>query len=55
MIGYPFVHETPWRSKRAVRKFVGRWQEAGFNEIAVYYPPELGMPEAASSPGFEYA
>ncbi len=56
LIGYPFVAETPWRSNEAFQDFVGRWQEAGFEELIVYYPPETGMPEGAVAPGvFERA
>jgi alkanesulfonate monooxygenase SsuD/methylene tetrahydromethanopterin reductase-like flavin-dependent oxidoreductase (luciferase family) len=51
LIGYPFVAETPWRSVEAFHDFVGRWQEAGFEELIVYYPPEFGMPEGAVTPG----
>lgn len=56
LIGYPFVAETPWRSDEAFQDFVGRWADAGFDEIIVYYPPELGMPKGAVTPGvFERA
>jgi alkanesulfonate monooxygenase SsuD/methylene tetrahydromethanopterin reductase-like flavin-dependent oxidoreductase (luciferase family) len=56
LIGYPFVAETPWRSDDAFQDFVGRWQEAGFEELVVYCPPETGMPERSVSPGvFERA
>lgn len=56
LIGYPFVAETPWRSDDAFEDFVGRWQEAGFEELIVYYPPETGMPEGTVTPGvFERA
>ena len=51
LIGYPFVAETPWRSDDAFQDFVGRWQEAGFEELVVYYPPETGMPEGSVGPG----
>jgi alkanesulfonate monooxygenase SsuD/methylene tetrahydromethanopterin reductase-like flavin-dependent oxidoreductase (luciferase family) len=51
LIGYPFVAETPWRSDEAFADFVGRWQEAGFQELVVYYPPRTGMPEGTVTPG----
>jgi alkanesulfonate monooxygenase SsuD/methylene tetrahydromethanopterin reductase-like flavin-dependent oxidoreductase (luciferase family) len=44
LLGYPFVRETPWRSEEAFRDVVARWQQAGFDELIVYYPPETGMP-----------
>ncbi len=56
LIGYPFVAETPWRSDEAFRDFAGRWEEAGFEELVVYYPPETGMPAGSVAPGvFERA
>ncbi len=56
LIGHPFVAETPWRSDHAFQEFAGRWQEAGFEELVVYYPPETGMPEGSVTPGvFETA
>jgi alkanesulfonate monooxygenase SsuD/methylene tetrahydromethanopterin reductase-like flavin-dependent oxidoreductase (luciferase family) len=56
LIGYPFVAETPWRSDEAFQDFVARWQEAGFEELVVYYPPETGMPAGSVTPGvFETA
>lgn len=56
LIGYPFVAETPWRSDDAFQDFAGRWQDAGFQELIVYYPPETGMPEGTVTPGvFERA
>jgi alkanesulfonate monooxygenase SsuD/methylene tetrahydromethanopterin reductase-like flavin-dependent oxidoreductase (luciferase family) len=51
LIGYPFVAETPWRSDDAFADFAGRWGEAGFEELIVYYPPETGMPEGSVAPG----
>jgi alkanesulfonate monooxygenase SsuD/methylene tetrahydromethanopterin reductase-like flavin-dependent oxidoreductase (luciferase family) len=51
LIGYPFIAETPWRSDDAFAEVVGRWREAGFEEIVFYYPPETGMPEGAVTPG----
>lgn len=56
LIGYPFVAETPWRSDEAFEEFVGRWQDAGFEELVVYYPPETAMPDGTVAPGvFERA
>jgi len=56
LIGHPFVSETPFRSDDAWADFVGRWAEAGFEELVLYYPPETGMPEGSVTPGvFERA
>lgn len=56
LLGYRFVAETPWRSEDAFRDLVGRWTEAGFDELIVYYPPETGMPPDTVVPGvFERA
>jgi alkanesulfonate monooxygenase SsuD/methylene tetrahydromethanopterin reductase-like flavin-dependent oxidoreductase (luciferase family) len=56
LIGYPFIAETPWQSDDAFADVVGRWQDAGFEEIVFYYPPQTGMPEGSVSPGvFERA
>jgi alkanesulfonate monooxygenase SsuD/methylene tetrahydromethanopterin reductase-like flavin-dependent oxidoreductase (luciferase family) len=56
LIGHPFVGETPFRSDGAWADFVGRWEEVGFEELVLYYPPETGMPEGSVTPGvFERA
>jgi len=56
LIGYPFVGETPWRSEEAFADLVGRWSQAGFDELIVYYPPETGMPDGSVTRGvFERA
>jgi alkanesulfonate monooxygenase SsuD/methylene tetrahydromethanopterin reductase-like flavin-dependent oxidoreductase (luciferase family) len=56
LIGYSFVAETPWRSDEAFADFAGRWQDAGFEELIVNYPPETAMPEGSVSQGvFERA
>jgi alkanesulfonate monooxygenase SsuD/methylene tetrahydromethanopterin reductase-like flavin-dependent oxidoreductase (luciferase family) len=56
LLGYRFVRETPWRSERAFRDVVDRWRDAGFDELIVYYPPEIAMPERSVTPGvFERA
>ena len=56
LIGYPFVHETPWRSEEAFLDMATRWSDAGFDELVVYYPPETGMPEGSVAEGvFERA
>jgi alkanesulfonate monooxygenase SsuD/methylene tetrahydromethanopterin reductase-like flavin-dependent oxidoreductase (luciferase family) len=56
LIGYPFNGETPWRSDEAYADVIGRWADAGFDEIVFYYPPEWGMPEGSVTPGvFERA
>lgn len=51
LLGYPFVRETPWRSKDAFRDVVERWRDAGFDEVIVYYPPETGMPDGTVAAG----
>jgi alkanesulfonate monooxygenase SsuD/methylene tetrahydromethanopterin reductase-like flavin-dependent oxidoreductase (luciferase family) len=56
LLGYSFVGETPWQSDDACADLVGRWGEAGFEELIVYYPPETGMPPGSVAPGvFERA
>jgi alkanesulfonate monooxygenase SsuD/methylene tetrahydromethanopterin reductase-like flavin-dependent oxidoreductase (luciferase family) len=50
LIGYPFVGETPWRSENVFQDLVGRWQEAGFEELIFFYPVEWGMPEGSVEP-----
>jgi alkanesulfonate monooxygenase SsuD/methylene tetrahydromethanopterin reductase-like flavin-dependent oxidoreductase (luciferase family) len=56
LLGYSFVGETPWQSDDAFADVVGRWQEAGFEELVFYYPPEWGMPAGAVTAGvFERA
>ena len=51
LIGYPFIAETPWQSDDAFAEVVGRWEDAGFDEIVFYYPPQTGMPEGSVTPG----
>jgi alkanesulfonate monooxygenase SsuD/methylene tetrahydromethanopterin reductase-like flavin-dependent oxidoreductase (luciferase family) len=51
LIGHTFIAETPWRSEDAFADVVGRWEEAGFDEIVFYYPPETGMPKGSVTPG----
>ncbi len=56
LIGYSFVGETPWSSDESFADLVGRWRDAGFEELVVYYPPETGMPEGSVAGGvFERA
>ena len=56
LIGYPFVGETPFQSDEAYADVVGRYSEAGFEEMVFYYPPEWGMPADAVTAGvFERA
>lgn len=50
LLGYPFVSETPWRSEDAFLDVARRWNDAGFDELIVYYPPETGMPEGSVAP-----
>jgi alkanesulfonate monooxygenase SsuD/methylene tetrahydromethanopterin reductase-like flavin-dependent oxidoreductase (luciferase family) len=51
LIGHPFVAETPWRSEDAFHDFVGRWEDAGFEELILYYPWDWRMPEGSVEPG----
>jgi alkanesulfonate monooxygenase SsuD/methylene tetrahydromethanopterin reductase-like flavin-dependent oxidoreductase (luciferase family) len=51
LIGYPFVAETPWRSEQAFDEFVGRWADAGFEELVFFYPWDWRMPEGSVEPG----
>ena len=51
LVGYPFIAETPFRSEDAWHDFVGRWEEAGFEEIVLFYPWDWRMPEGAVQPG----
>jgi alkanesulfonate monooxygenase SsuD/methylene tetrahydromethanopterin reductase-like flavin-dependent oxidoreductase (luciferase family) len=51
LLGFPFVSETPWRSEAAFLDVARRWNDAGFGELIVYYPPETGMPEGSVAPG----
>ena len=56
LLGHLFVAETPWRSEEVFLDVVQRWANAGFDELVVYYPPEVGMPEGSVTPGvFERA
>jgi alkanesulfonate monooxygenase SsuD/methylene tetrahydromethanopterin reductase-like flavin-dependent oxidoreductase (luciferase family) len=57
LLGYhAFVAETPWRSDESFADVVGRWEEAGFDELVFYYPPDTAMPDGAVTPGvFERA
>jgi alkanesulfonate monooxygenase SsuD/methylene tetrahydromethanopterin reductase-like flavin-dependent oxidoreductase (luciferase family) len=51
LIGYPFVRETPFRSDDAWHEFVGAWEALGFDELVLYYPAHVGMPEDAVEEG----
>jgi alkanesulfonate monooxygenase SsuD/methylene tetrahydromethanopterin reductase-like flavin-dependent oxidoreductase (luciferase family) len=51
LIGHRFVAETPWRSEQAFHDLVGRWQEAGFEELVLFYPAEWEMPDGSVEPG----
>jgi len=56
LIGHPFVGETPFRSDEAFADVVGRWGDAGFDELVFYYPPEFATPAEMVVPGvFERA
>jgi alkanesulfonate monooxygenase SsuD/methylene tetrahydromethanopterin reductase-like flavin-dependent oxidoreductase (luciferase family) len=51
LVGYPFVAETPFRSVGTWHDFVGRWEDAGFQELVLYYPWDWRMPEGAVESG----
>jgi alkanesulfonate monooxygenase SsuD/methylene tetrahydromethanopterin reductase-like flavin-dependent oxidoreductase (luciferase family) len=51
LIGYPFNGETPWRSDEAFADVVGRWEEAGFEELVFFYPAAWKMPAGSVEPG----
>ena len=56
LIGYSFVGETPFQSDEAYADVIGRYAEAGFEEMVFYYPPEWGMPAGSVAHGvFERA
>jgi alkanesulfonate monooxygenase SsuD/methylene tetrahydromethanopterin reductase-like flavin-dependent oxidoreductase (luciferase family) len=56
MLGYPFIAQTLWESDEHFAEVVERWEDAGFEELVVYYPPEWGMPDGSVTPGvFERA
>jgi alkanesulfonate monooxygenase SsuD/methylene tetrahydromethanopterin reductase-like flavin-dependent oxidoreductase (luciferase family) len=57
LLGYhAFVSETPWRSDEAFAEVVARWEDAGFDELVFYYPPDTNMPAGTVEPGvFERA
>jgi alkanesulfonate monooxygenase SsuD/methylene tetrahydromethanopterin reductase-like flavin-dependent oxidoreductase (luciferase family) len=51
LVGYPFIAETPFRSEDAWDDFVGRWENAGFEELVLFYPWDWRMPEGSVEPG----
>ncbi len=51
IVGYPFIAETPWCSEEAFQDFVGRWEEAGFEELVLFHPWDWEMPEGSVEPG----
>jgi alkanesulfonate monooxygenase SsuD/methylene tetrahydromethanopterin reductase-like flavin-dependent oxidoreductase (luciferase family) len=51
LIGYPFVAETPFTSEAAWHDFVARWEDAGFEELVLYYPWDWRMPEGSVEEG----
>ena len=51
LIGHSFVAETPFRSREAFGEFVAAYEEAGIDELILYWPPEFAMPEGAVQPG----
>lgn len=51
LVGYPFIAETPWRSEQAWTDFVGRWEDAGFEELVLFYPWDWQMPAGSVERG----
>ncbi|MFN2628642.1 MAG: LLM class flavin-dependent oxidoreductase [Gaiellaceae bacterium] len=51
LLGYLYVHETPWRSARDFDEVVERWAGAGMEELVFVYPPHAAMPEGAVEEG----
>jgi alkanesulfonate monooxygenase SsuD/methylene tetrahydromethanopterin reductase-like flavin-dependent oxidoreductase (luciferase family) len=51
LIGHSFVAETPFRSHEAFDEFVAAYEEAGIDELILYWPPEFAMPEGSVQPG----
>jgi alkanesulfonate monooxygenase SsuD/methylene tetrahydromethanopterin reductase-like flavin-dependent oxidoreductase (luciferase family) len=51
MLGYLYVHETPWRSEREFDEVVERWAGAGMEELIFVYPPRAAMPDGAVDEG----
>lgn len=51
LIGHSFVAETPFASQHAFRDFCLAYEEAGIDELILYWPPEFAMPEDAVEPG----
>jgi alkanesulfonate monooxygenase SsuD/methylene tetrahydromethanopterin reductase-like flavin-dependent oxidoreductase (luciferase family) len=51
LIGYSFVAETPFRSREAFDEFVAAYEDAGVDELILYWPPDFAMPEGAVEPG----
>ena len=51
LLGYLYVHETPWRSERDFHEVVERWAGAGMEELFFVYPPHAAMPEGAVEDG----
>jgi alkanesulfonate monooxygenase SsuD/methylene tetrahydromethanopterin reductase-like flavin-dependent oxidoreductase (luciferase family) len=51
LIGHSFVAETPFASQHAFREFCLAYEDAGIDELIVYWPPEFAMPEDAFEPG----
>jgi alkanesulfonate monooxygenase SsuD/methylene tetrahydromethanopterin reductase-like flavin-dependent oxidoreductase (luciferase family) len=56
LLGYSFVAETPFASDDAFLDVARRWRDAGFDELIVYYPADLGAPPGSVDDGvFERA
>jgi alkanesulfonate monooxygenase SsuD/methylene tetrahydromethanopterin reductase-like flavin-dependent oxidoreductase (luciferase family) len=51
LIGHSFVAETPFASQHAFREVCLAYEDAGIDELIVYWPPEFAMPEDAFEPG----
>ena len=51
LIGHSFVAETPFRSGEAFDEFVAAYENAGVEELILYWPPDFAMPEGTVEPG----
>lgn len=51
ILGYSYVPETPFASRDAFDDFVGRYRDAGMNELMFFYPLERYSPPGTVRPG----
>jgi len=51
LIGHSFAAETPFRSREAFDEFVAAYEDAGVEELILYWPPDFAMPDGAVESG----